>query len=183
MKRIICIAILISIICVSFAHADILNERVDVTSPTRSYIKVGTATLQDPNKDGYLILSLYSGPDASYALVDIFKNTYGSVSNIPGLGEHLPGSEYLDVADWGLNFVSGDLHVYVQLRDPQTEEIIWDGTWKNENGEDCPFYDGKIIRLGCDHPAYEIWIKNWTVVGHTFAMLDIADNITWSSVK
>ena len=180
MKRIIAVFLFLIVFCCACAQADILTNRVDVTSPTRSYIKVGTATLTDPNRNGYLILSLYSGSDASYALLDIFKNTYGSVSDIPGLSDYLPGSEYLDIANWGLNFVSKDLHVYVQMRDPKTGEIIWDGTWKNDKEEDCPFYDGKIIELGCDHPAYEIWIKNWTVMGHTFAKLDIAENITWS---
>lgn len=81
---------------------NILNEHVDVTTPTNKYDYVGRATLIDKTRPGYLILSLSASPDEFHTMLDLLYNTYGSITNIPGLSEFLPRSDYIYIAKWGM---------------------------------------------------------------------------------
>ena len=64
---------------------NILNEHVDVTTPTNKYDYVGRATLDRQNEAGipYPFTVSISGRIPHNA--DLLYNTYGSITNIPGL--------------------------------------------------------------------------------------------------
>lgn len=182
MKRVLALIFcLMTLISLPAFAMDITNELTDISWPVKQYRKVGTATLQDQGRDGYLILSLSASPDAVHTVLDMLDNTYGSITNVPGLSDYLPGGDYIDMAKWGIQFVDSTVECYMQLRDPHDGHIIWDGTWEDEKGNDYPFHDGKIIRLGNDHPAYEVWLKAKSGIGYTFARLTIADNVAWTN--
>ena len=161
---------------------DILNEHVDVTTPTNTYVYVGKATLTDPSRHGYMILSLSASPDAFHTMLDLLDDTYGSVTNIPGLSEFLPGSDYIDLAKWGMNYVDSGVECYMQVCDPKTGVVLWDGTWiDEEDKKDRPFKDGKIIYLGNNFSEYDLYFKSKGTIAHSFVRLGIAENISWTN--
>lgn len=182
MKKLISLILTIMLLTSSAAFAmDVLDEHIDVTTPTNKYVYVGRATLIDPSKPGYLILSLSASSDAFHTMLDLLDNTYGSATNIPGLSDFLPGSEYIDLAKWGMDFVDSGVKCYMKICDPETGASLWDGTWLAEDGKDRPFKDGKVIYLGNDHAAYDLYFKSPSVIAHSFVRLGIAENVSWTN--
>jgi len=164
--------------CSAFAKSPLVDS-VNVVTPGAKYVKLGTATLIDPNKDGYMVLSLSSSPSISHTMLGILSDTYGEASDIPWLSYWLPGSEYIDVAKGFLSFVDSGMICYMKLTNPVTGETIWDGL----DHKDDPFKDGRVFRLGCDHASYDVWFRGDKGIGFCFIKLAIVDNISWKDAN
>ncbi len=160
----------------------VLHELVDVTTPTSKYVYVVRATLEDTSMPGYLTLSVSSTPQVMHDYLEIFKNTYGKAAKIPKFSKFIPGAKLFNYAPYIMKMVDRMcVTCYMRLNDTQTGEVIWDGQWIEEDGDDCPFTDGKVIYLGNDHPAYDLYFKSPNSISFTFIQLSIAENIVWTN--
>ena len=178
MKRFISLAFIIAVFFsfeLSPAYAmNALSEREAVG--VIDYVKFGTATLNNMQKDGgTMVLTISSSPDAVYMIFDEIQNTYCTVSNLPIIGDFLPGCEVVDFGETFLHYVDNNMQVKMLLKDPATGEVIGDP-------EGYTMKDGQVIWLGSDHTSYEIWFKQ---VNNTlaFVRLEIGDNVTWENAK
>lgn len=179
MKKFFSIVIIVALVLcagVSPAYAmNALNEREPVGA--LDYLKFGTATLNDLQREGgTIVLTVSSSPDATYTLFDAIQNTYCKASNLPVIGDLLPGCEYVDFGEDFLHYVDNGMEVRMLLKEPGTGSIIGD-----PNG--YTMKDGQVIWLGNDHAAYEIWFRQKNSMSFAFVRLALGDNVSWEDAK
>lgn len=178
MKKFISLAIIAAVICVVVNPAYAMNALSErEAAGAFEYVKFGTATLRDTKKEGgTMVLTVSSSPDATYVIFDEIQNIYCKVSNLPVIGDLLPGCEFVDFGEGFLHYVDNGMKVKMLLKDPATGEIIGD-----PNG--YTMKDGQVIWLGSDHTTYEIWFKQMNSVSYAFVRLQLGDNITWEDAQ
>jgi len=124
-----------------------------------------TATLIDPGKDGNLLLSISSVPNASIEIIDKISLVC-NVANFFGAGS-LFGCDYVDLGDKFYRHVDTLLEVDICLFDAKTGDFVWEG----------PMKDGDIIRLGNDHPSGYIIKCKPHFLSLPFVKLIVLDNL------
>lgn len=132
-----------------------------------SYSRVGTAYLTDPDKAGYILLSVSSSPDVTEEFLDQLDQ-FCSVVDFLNLSDFVPGCSYVNTGKAFYKYVNKGMQIDIEYLNPDTGEVIWSGTLE----------DGSIMYLGSDHTAYDIYIKSHGL-SYPWTKLIMLDNITW----